>query len=113
MEPDLSGVPRKMDFGQYSRCGSTAAATKRAAAQKETAEGGGVPSMRDRMAQHRVNPACSGCHNLMDPIGLSTENFDAVGRWRDHYEGGTPIDASGALPDGTTYVGAVGLRRRC
>ncbi|PYR96460.1 MAG: hypothetical protein DMG12_26215 [Acidobacteria bacterium] len=38
--------------------------------------------MRERMAQHRTNPACSSCHQLMDPIGLSFEHFDATGRWR-------------------------------
>jgi hypothetical protein len=68
-------------------------------------------SMRERMVAHRSNPACSGCHSLMDPIGLSMENFDAVGRWRDHYEGGTAIDASGGFPDGTKFEGILGLRK--
>jgi len=68
--------------------------------------------MRERMAQHRTNPACASCHNLMDPIGLSTENFDAIGRWRTRYdEGGPSIDAPGALPDGTTFDGVAGLRQ--
>src|SRR5205823_14824806 len=39
-------------------------------------------SIRDRLAQHRANPACAGCHKLMDPAGFSMENYDAVGRWR-------------------------------
>ena len=39
--------------------------------------------MRDRMEEHRKNPACAGCHKLMDPIGLALENFDGIGRWRD------------------------------
>ena len=47
----------------------------------------------------------------MDPIGLSTENFDAIGRWRTHDDDGLPIDASGSLPDGTTYEGVAGLRQ--
>ncbi|PYS53076.1 MAG: hypothetical protein DMG13_13965 [Acidobacteria bacterium] len=81
-------------------------------ALKETNNGGRVPSMRERMAQHRTNPACASCHNLMDPIGLSTENFDAIGRWRTRYdEGGPSIDAPGALPDGTTFDGVAGLRQ--
>ncbi len=46
---------------------------------------------------------------MMDPIGLSLENFDGVGRWRTREESGASIDASGALPDGTTFVGAKGL----
>ena len=46
----------------------------------------------------------------MDPVGLSTENFDAIGRWRAS-ENGAPIDASGGLPDGSTFDGAIGLRK--
>ncbi len=67
-------------------------------------------SMRERMAQHRVNAACSGCHQLMDPAGLSMENFDAIGRWRARSEAGTTVDASGGLPDGSTFEGVSGLR---
>ena len=67
-------------------------------------------SMRERMVQHRANPACSGCHQLMDPAGLSMENFDAIGRWRTRSEAGTAVDASGGLPDGSTFTGVAGLR---
>ena len=67
---------------------------------KETRSEDHVPTMRERMAQHRDNPACSSCHMLMDPIGLSMENFDAIGRWRTKGEDGAPIDASGGLPNG-------------
>ena len=56
-------------------------------------------SVRQRLAQHRNNPACAACHDLMDPIGFSLENFDAVGRWRD-YEGEIRVDSDGMLPDG-------------
>jgi hypothetical protein len=72
---------------------------------------GAFLTMRDRMAQHRTNPACSGCHQLMDPIGLSIENFDAVGRWRNRSEGDIAIDASGALPSGVKFDGVAGLKR--
>jgi hypothetical protein len=78
---------------------------------KETDDGSRPLSMRERMAQHRANPACSGCHNLMDPVGLSTENFDAVGRWRSRSEDGSAVDASGTLPDGTAFQGVAGLRQ--
>jgi len=78
-------------------------------ALKERVAGGKVLTMRQRIAQHRENPACSGCHNLMDPIGLATENFDAVGRFRT-LEDGVPVDASGWLPDGATFDGIEGLR---
>src|SRR6185436_5329906 len=62
-------------------------------------------SMREQMEQHRKNPVCAGCHARMDPLGFSLENYDAIGRWRTTSEAATPIDASGALPDGTTFNG--------
>jgi hypothetical protein len=67
-------------------------------------------SMRDRIARHRTNPACASCHAMMDPLGLSLENFDMTGRWRDVDETLTPVDASGVLPDGTAFDGPRGLR---
>lgn len=76
---------------------------------KEKVDGGKVLTMRQRIAVHRENPACAGCHNLMDPIGLATENFDAIGRWRTR-EADVPIDSSGGLPDGSTFAGVNGLR---
>ena len=72
--------------------------------------GGKALTMRERMTEHRANPACSSCHALMDPIGLATENFDAVGQWRTH-DGRIPIDATGALPDGRPFDGVSGLRQ--
>jgi hypothetical protein len=73
---------------------------------------GRVLTMRERMAEHRANPPCAGCHQMMDPIGLSLENFDAIGAWRDRESGGSSpvIDASGALLDGTKITGPVELR---
>jgi hypothetical protein len=67
-------------------------------------------SVRERIEQHRANPACAGCHKIMDPIGLSLENFDAIGRWRATDEGVT-IDASGQLVDGTPIAGPADLRK--
>jgi hypothetical protein len=77
---------------------------------KDTDGQGRVLSMRERMAQHRASPACASCHQLMDPAGLSLENFDAIGRWRVRTESGTPVDAAGGLPDGSTFTGMSGLR---
>ncbi len=65
-------------------------------------------SVRERLAEHRINSACASCHNLMDPVGFSLENFDAVGRWRT-VEDGQPIDVSGGLPDGSKFTGVCGL----
>lgn len=73
--------------------------------------GGRVLTMRERMVEHRDNPACSGCHTMMDPIGLSLENFDAIGAWRERDGAGSaPIDASGTLLDGSAINGPVELR---
>lgn len=65
--------------------------------------------LRQILTMHREAPACFGCHQKMDPIGLGLENFDAIGRWRDGY-GDTPIDASGVLADGTTFNGPAELK---
>jgi mono/diheme cytochrome c family protein len=65
-------------------------------------------SVRARLAEHRSNAACAGCHNLMDPIGFSLEDFDAIGRWRT-VEDGQPIDVTGGLPDGSGFTGISGL----
>ena len=62
------------------------------------------------MAEHRANPACSGCHQLMDPVGFSLENYDAVGRYRTTEEG-TPLDVTGGLPDGSKFEGVSGLQQ--
>ena len=67
-------------------------------------------SMRVRLERHRDDPACSGCHNIMDPIGFAMENFDGIGAWRDRGDDGGLIDASGRLIDGTAIDGAIGLR---
>jgi len=66
--------------------------------------------VRERIEQHRANPTCAGCHKIMDPIGLSLENFDGVGRWRVEDEG-VKIDASGQLVDGTPINGPADLRK--
>ena len=68
-------------------------------------------SMRDRIAQHRASPVCASCHSMMDPLGLSLETFDFVGRARTIDEARLPIDASGTLPDGTKFDGPAGLRQ--
>ena len=67
-------------------------------------------TLRDAMVQHRANPACSGCHSAMDPIGFAMENFDAVGRWREH-DAGKTIDSSGVLPGGIAFDGVAGLKK--
>lgn len=65
---------------------------------------------REQMEEHRHNPVCASCHARMDPLGFALENFDGVGRWRAK-DAGSPIDASGRLPDGTTFVGPAELKK--
>lgn len=75
-------------------------------------EGGAKPTtVRARLEQHRENPTCNACHSVMDPLGFALDNFDSVGRWRDldRYTG-TPVDASGIMPNGSTVDGPLQLR---
>jgi mono/diheme cytochrome c family protein len=71
---------------------------------------GEILTLRDAMVQHRANPACSGCHSAMDPIGFAMENFDAVGRWRER-DADKAIDTSGVLPGGHAFDGVGGLKK--
>jgi hypothetical protein len=66
-------------------------------------------SLRQRMEQHRSNPACASCHRQMDAIGFAFENFDAIGRFRAKDADGD-IDPSGTLPDGRSFQGPAELR---
>ena len=72
---------------------------------------GQATSVRQRLEAHRTNPTCAGCHRIMDPIGFSLENFDAVGMWRTRDEAGGPIDSSGELLDGAIVDSPASLRR--
>jgi mono/diheme cytochrome c family protein len=67
-------------------------------------------SVRERLQQHRADPACASCHQLMDPPGFALDNFDAVGRWR-ATEAGKPIDAAGGMPGGSEFTGVAGLEQ--
>ncbi len=68
-------------------------------------------TMREKLSQHRDNAACATCHRLMDPIGFGLENFDWMGRWRDKMDDGASVDATGELPSGEKFNGAVELRQ--
>jgi mono/diheme cytochrome c family protein len=73
--------------------------------------GAGQPkTLRERMELHRKDPVCAGCHRVMDPIGFSLENFDAVGHWRTA-DDGAKIDPAGTLFDGTPLDGVNALRK--
>jgi hypothetical protein len=68
-------------------------------------------SIRERLAAHRVNPSCNGCHSAIDPLGFALENFDAIGGWRTVDESGGPVDARGTTVSGATLEGLTGLRK--
>jgi hypothetical protein len=74
------------------------------------AEGGRLRTVRERLEQHRKNPACMSCHRMIDPIGLALENFDVTGAWRIK-DNGTPVDAASTLYDGTPLTGAHDLQQ--
>jgi mono/diheme cytochrome c family protein len=80
---------------------------------EESTEPARPRSVRERLEQHRKNPACASCHRVIDPAGLALENFDAVGAWRTRDGGtrGAEIDASGQLADGAPVNGVIELRR--
>ena len=83
---------------------------KEAGTTKDNTTGEKLPSVRERMEAHRNNPACSSCHRVMDPIGFSLENYNAIGAWRTK-DGGQPIDPSGSLVDGTPVNSPASLRQ--
>jgi hypothetical protein len=66
-------------------------------------------TIRERLAQHRANPVCAGCHSRIDPLGFALENYDALGQWRAE-EAGKQVDSTGELPDGTKFEGPDQLR---
>ena len=67
-------------------------------------------TLRQRLEQHRSNPVCASCHNIMDPMGFALENYDLVGAWREK-DGPAKIDSTGRLADGTPLSGPVDLRK--
>jgi len=77
---------------------------------KEAGNNEKVLSVRERMEQHRKVEPCRSCHQIMDPIGLALENFDAIGRART-MDNGLPIDPVATMYDGTKLDGIVGVRK--
>jgi hypothetical protein len=73
-------------------------------------KGGRTLSVRERMEEHRKNPACTSCHKVIDPLGLALENFDVTGAWRIK-DNEVAVDPVGDLYDGTRLDGPVALRR--
>jgi hypothetical protein len=78
----------------------------------ETADGkdGRPLTTRERMELHRKNPTCNACHQYMDPIGLSLDNFDVTAKWR-YRENGMELDTKGRMYDGTPVTSSNDLLR--
>jgi mono/diheme cytochrome c family protein len=76
----------------------------------KAAIGGKMLSTRERMEEHRKNPACASCHRVIDPLGLALENFDATGAWRIK-DNEVAVDSVGDLYDGTKMDGPRGLQQ--
>lgn len=72
-------------------------------------EPGAGQTVRQVLEAHRANPSCAPCHRILDPVGLGLEHFDGIGRYRDTYDNGLPVDAVGTLTDGTSFDGLVQL----
>ena len=77
--------------------------------ETKAVDAGKTLSVRERMEEHRKNPACTSCHKVIDPLGLALENFDVTGVWRIK-DNGVAIDPVGDLYDGTTLDGPAALR---
>ncbi|HEY3838112.1 MAG TPA: DUF1588 domain-containing protein, partial [Bryobacteraceae bacterium] len=76
----------------------------------ESPKDGKKLTTRKQVERHRSNAVCASCHSRMDPLGFALENFDVIGRWRTHDDGGA-IDASGKMPNGETFTGPQGLKK--
>jgi hypothetical protein len=101
-----------VDHGDAARVAAAAAAAERAALEdtKSATDSGKTLSVRQRMEEHRKNPACASCHRVIDPIGLALENFDVVGAWRIK-DNGVGVDTAAKLYDGTELNGPASLRQ--
>jgi hypothetical protein len=134
---DLKGFPRRGILGQGSILALTSVADRTSPVQrgkwvlevllhsaapapppnvpaledtKITNGGGKLMTVRERMEEHRKNPACNSCHRIIDPLGLALENYDVDGRYRIK-DSGILVDADGQLYDGTSLKGVDDLRK--
>jgi hypothetical protein len=90
-------VVRGSFLTQKMMCNKIPLPTGDVAAQVKPPDPDSGKTARERFGKHSEDPVCSGCHSMMDPLGLALENYDPIGLWRDQ-ENGETIDASGAVP---------------
>ncbi|MEM7474778.1 MAG: DUF1592 domain-containing protein [Planctomycetota bacterium] len=67
-------------------------------------------TLKERLEDHRNDPACISCHAKIDPWGIAFENYDAIGLWRTNIEG-KPVDASSELVTEQRLDGMQGLKQ--
>ena len=79
--------------------------------EKQDTSENAVLNLRQRTERHRADPACAGCHRLLDPIGFGLENFDPLGRWREKDDTGVAVDPVGELPGHITFRTPQDLKR--
>ena len=108
--PHVAGAARQVDSRQPARHAAAAAAGQRSGARGER-RGRRRARVREQMEIHRKNPACAGCHRMMDPLGLALENFDAVGAWRTRDAGIADRRVGPSSRTGRTSTGVAGLRQ--
>ena len=77
--------------------------------QEDNSESKKILTLREKLLRHREDPTCASCHQRIDPLGFSLENYNAIGKWRDE-EAGVPIDSTGVLPDGKQVSGPIALK---
>ncbi len=70
----------------------------------------GAKSIRDQLKKHRDVASCNDCHRKIDPLGFALESFDPIGRWRNDYGRGVPVDPSGKMPSGKSFDNIIGLK---
>jgi hypothetical protein len=109
-DPSRTNVPRRGNFIAGAVLGSPAPPPPPDVPELQEPDPNDKPmTLRERLAAHSTNAQCASCHAKMDPLGFGFENYDATGAWRES-EVGKAIDASGKLPNGTTFSGPVELK---
>lgn len=109
-DPNRSNIPRRGNFIAAQLLGDAPPPPPADVPLLEDSAEGNAKSQRALFEMHRSRPDCKSCHEKIDPIGFSLENFDAIGRWRD-YEGEFAINASAVTESGDAFAGPEGLKR--
>jgi len=110
-DPGRTNIPRRGNYVLGTILGTPPPPPPPNVPQLEETKSDGAPqTLRKRLEIHRTNPECAACHAKMDPLGFALENYDAIGRWREQQDG-VAIDASGKLPNGEIFTGAVEMKQ--